>query len=424
MSNLLITVYYDDSAQYFKSFEECLEEEDINITYLCHNLSAYLYLKFHSQYNCFYLYSWRTRVDYLKLRYFAPNGGIELPPYLKGIIKSQRQTVEWAAEHNAIIKFYKRERTKVDYAIFSGQDRLLEWSLSQHIERKVFFEQGPFNTSTLTDSGVNANLVPSGSMRKYFTKQKIDLQAYFERSDKIKRSPLYRVVDFLNYAICFAAGCAFPSEKLEFLAFSNKFKRLINLKKKLHDNSDRSKEKNILLVLQVQFDVNNVLHTPDFKLSDILSQLVKGSNNIANIRVRLHPLETTTNALKQKTAIAAENLQISHYSLDDDLSWGDIVVTSNSTVGIEAVQKGLDVICYGESYWQSLPNVARARNLEDISRLVNSKLQSSNASKVERSPESLETFLRERFVPGHFRHHNVHKRAVAGWLIHLLKGSK
>ena len=421
MSELIITVYYDDSAKYFYSFEDDFIRENLRIIYLCHNLSAYFFLKFKSSQKCLYVNNWRTRLDYLKFRFFYSHEDISLPLYIQKIIANPREHQNWASEYRSHTNFIDRELSLYDFAILSGEDRSLEWILSRHVRKKIFFEQGPFNTTTLSTSGVNANLRPDKRLPTFFTERKVDIKEYFERRKSNKRLPIYRIIDFLNFLILFMFGICLPSEKIEISSFSNKLKNIFKFSNKRNLASSDLKEKNVLLVLQIHSDVNNIIHAPDYNLSEVLFQILQGVKTSKNLRARLHPLESTRYARIQKKVIEDYGVELSEYTLAEDLAWSKVVITANSTVGIEAIRKGLPVICYGNSYWETLPNVLKVKKIEDISILVGSLLANPDRRSGQVESMVLENFLRDRFVPGHFRHHVFYKNAVSNWLVYLLQ---
>lgn len=109
---------------------------------------------------------------------------------------------------------------------------------------------------------------------------------------------------------------------------------------------------NIFFPLQVQLDTNIIMYSPYRSMREAFFEIYEALNKYnTNFLVRPHPEElpeTAPNIPRYK------NVRVSkEQSLDHWLDWSDIVVTINSTVGLEALIKGKKVISLGGSIYSS-----------------------------------------------------------------------
>ncbi|HEE9762614.1 hypothetical protein ACF8LD_17620 [Pseudomonas sp. zbq_5] len=110
--------------------------------------------------------------------------------------------------------------------------------------------------------------------------------------------------------------------------------------------------KNIFFPLQVQLDTNIIMYSKYKSMREAFFEIYDAFNTEANnFLVRPHPEELPETApnIPRYGNIRVSSLQ----TLDHWLDWADLVVTINSTVGLEALIKGKKVVSLGDSIYSS-----------------------------------------------------------------------
>lgn len=124
-----------------------------------------------------------------------------------------------------------------------------------------------------------------------------------------------------------------------------------------HHRRESIKQKTIFFPLQVQLDTNILLYSPYRTMREAFLQIYNNLNSPnTQFVVRPHPEEDSI----QKTNIPRlQNVSIQEgETLDHWISESDLVVTINSTVGLEALLQAKSVICLGKSIYSSIRTLA------------------------------------------------------------------
>ena len=142
--------------------------------------------------------------------------------------------------------------------------------------------------------------------------------------------------------------------------------KTFNINAPSSEKKPHQKKLNIFFPLQVQLDTNIILYCKYRSMRetflDIYSSLNTGENSFL---IRPHPEETAETLINIPRF---DNVKVSsEKSLDHWLDWSDLVVTINSTVGLEALIKGKQVISLGQSIYSSagLTSELKAKSLPD-----------------------------------------------------------
>lgn len=426
-NSLLITLYYDDVARYFLQLESFLLQKNFEITYVCHNLSAFLLLRQHSSQSVVYVNGIKTRFVYL-LNFLCSIGHREtVPEYVEKLADRDVDRARWTAEILTLKQTRSEFKRYFDCMILSGQDRPLEWMFSKKNSARIYFEQGPFNTTTLSRWGVNVNTKPDPDLPRFFGPDVVPDDAYLERSEAMARPARYRLLDFAQYFVARLFGVGLPSEDADWRTLRSKVKRYLPTSNHtVVTDATPSKGRRVLVVLQVHADVNNLLHSPGYRLGEILESLQQHQEwePTLNVRVRLHPMESSKIRRHQIAEAQYANVRVSEGHLRDDFAWSDVVLTANSTVGIEAYRSGLPVVAFGQSYWSKLLGVKFAHTLDELAAQVKAAYDERHSiGDVARAGE-VHKLLRSHFVPGHFRCRSLYPQEVANWIEWLNTTSK
>ena len=143
-------------------------------------------------------------------------------------------------------------------------------------------------------------------------------------------------------------------------------KQLFNINPQSTDSASASPKKhlNIFFPLQVQLDTNIILYCKYRTMRETFLDIYSALNSQASsFLIRPHPEETPDTLVNIPRF---DNVKVSsEKSLDHWLDWSDLVVTINSTVGLEALIKGKQVISLGQSIYSSagLTNNLNEKNL-------------------------------------------------------------
>ena len=400
--NLVISVYYDDFARYFFKMETTFIDRGFKIFYVCNELSGFLYLKSHSRQTTVFISRLLCKDSFKSSRRSEPE--IELSFY-----KRTHSEIEYDAiklEFQLVKTYLKRKIPNHFVAILSGDTRLVESYLSNRAVKVLFFEQGPFNTTSLSSNGVNANMLINNTFLPLRKLSLFNKKDYFIRGAKIKRG-CFRIADYFYYGLSKLLGTTFIYEQFGRISFFDKVKQQGKRFIKSSENYQVSvcnDKKTILLALQVSSDVNSVMHSSEnVKPLKIIESMRFLQSNF-RIIVRTHPLEKDSINAEIYEICNQWSFDISQNTLLEDLTDADIVFTVNSTVGIESLVRQIPVVAFGKSYWMNLPGVlflgeginesiCDAKDLED--------LISSGVEVAE-----IEDFVVNNFSLGHFQHHN------------------
>lgn len=238
---------------------------------------------------------------------------------------------------------------KPDHIIISGDARVTARIFMAAAKRRgctvSFFEQGPWGTTFCDKKGVNAFLSTPGILEN--NRNDIRIDESIIRQHKEGRGKVFRSMDYLVSLFPF-----WPEEyksriPLGRVSFSRKYK---NLEKEKKDRRE------ILFAMQVPDDANFVLHSDFFDFESIVRVILCAMSDDMVLAVREHPkysgaygkglyklIDSSSNAYLQKDLTADEALSRCH-----------VVITINSMMGLEALQRRIPVFILGRSYYQSI----------------------------------------------------------------------
>ncbi|UKH33436.1 hypothetical protein [Actinobacillus pleuropneumoniae] len=143
------------------------------------------------------------------------------------------------------------------------------------------------------------------------------------------------------------------------------------IQKAISNTSDKSllpeniKGKRVIFFpLQVQLDTNIIMYCKYNTMREVFFEIYSHLNNDDVIFVvRPHPeedVETLSNLPNWDNLIVSTDLDLNFW-----LENSDLIVTINSTVGLEALLKGKPVICLGKSIYSSLPCLSKYNHILD-----------------------------------------------------------
>ena len=132
----------------------------------------------------------------------------------------------------------------------------------------------------------------------------------------------------------------------------------------IFNNIDKSFCK-ILVTLQVDEDSNIKLFSPFLRLEEfvyfVINEIGKNSDDFL-FKLRKHP---KNNSMNLKKYLKYKNVTISKNSLIDDFDWCDLVITLNSTTGIESIICDKPLLCFGNSFYSKFLNKYKYKYKDD-----------------------------------------------------------
>ena len=286
-----------------------------------------------------------------------------------------------------------------DVAIISGDTRLpaeaLMCALKGTKTVSWYFEQGPYKTTVLDQKGVNANCSFREALAQLEpSNDPFDPAPCFPRY----ANKWYSSVDRLALTQSKITGLI-PPDLLPYRMRKCPRDRYVQLTSRAMPATPR--EKVVLLAMQVPEDANNVYHNP-LGLTDVglLTMLLDCGDTSWSIVVREHPLyRRRYSSAFYRTLADSKHVCLSAASLADDLQRTASTVTVNSMTGLDAFARGHRVVVLGDSFYDHLPGILRARSLEEMRSHL---LAPFDTSSREPAARLLGPLVKRYFHKGHF----------------------
>ncbi|ARU88046.1 hypothetical protein B9K09_08740 [Pseudomonas sp. M30-35] len=278
------------------------------------------------------------------------------------------------------------KKEQPDLVLLSGDSRLaVRVMISLCNLKKIstrFFEQGPFASTIIDSSGVNAN---ASIRHTWDTREQVNehedlslISQYISRPklNRYKRNLIYRLLDIaLN---TYPIKCLVPYDIRErgvggviVNKLSNVFRSFTSAKQEHHTVKDAPYSCTVLLALQVPQDANMLLHSPLYdNHADIIEDCIKALPEQAKLVVREHPLyrgyyeSRVYELINRYACVFLDDNQKVVTSIDD----ADIIVVNNSMLGVEALLSFKPILALGDSYYDGV--VAKVDAREDIAQAL------------------------------------------------------
>ncbi|WP_375191697.1 hypothetical protein [Marinobacter sp.] len=431
--NILGSVYFKDFARYFLFLENTLKnntESNIHFCYVALYPCAANYLLdnnayVHSAYRIrrqekgrFSLNSHTELVD--NLIDFNVKAMSRYGRYERGSLR--RRAITYL---NYFDEIFRKEN--FDLLISSGDSRLLPQVLiylaKQYSVPVIYFEQGPFGTTTFDSLGVNANSSFDPKLDQLSAEQRQVLKDRIFRlqNDRpsnywktFKRSPLDKVYDIYTLL------CLYPPKVLNRLLPKDLQIGLSFFKfvKSLYGRGGSRKtneiatiaelpKKYIVFFLQVPVDAQLIDHSPYFSdFYEMLVEIFEAKPAGYNLVIREHPQyrgkysADLYNYITRNDICIANDVDLGHL-----LENASVVIVNNSTVGIEALFKGKKVVTLGNSIYSNRGVTFDYHPETPLAKVINDAIESSY------DKDRLESFFYSLLVDylflGHFQDNNL-----------------
>lgn len=411
---ILAVGYYDDFARFFLAIKRELKgnNKPVEFRYFSLYLSGFLYFLLRLQSVVYlplvvHLSVLRHKKTYQKDAETGFFHGINLEEIIRyHFLLNKNDREKLLLQAVGYIRYYERclATYSPDIVLLSGDSRMsvqiLDTLAKQKGIKTYYFEQGPFGTTTWDTMGVNAN----ASIRylkdfSVVTDAGKRVISFLQRNRRTvyKRNPIYRGSDYIYQAVSDRLGLLPADIKME-----KKEQQTRADYSAISVNREQRREKTILLVLQVPYDVNMVFHSPLYdNHADIVKDVFNGLPEGYHLIVREHPLykgryENALYAFMKDNQIEMDGL-----GLAESMQNANVVVVNNSTVGIEAIAINKPTVILGDCYYDSANIALKLTQRERLPLL----LQQATGYQVDKNKamQFLHYFLFEFLVDGHFR---------------------
>jgi capsular polysaccharide export protein len=377
--------YYDKFSRFFLDIKRHLNiktDSKINFKIYSIHLSGFLYTFLRFSFSCWlpfkaWLLARRKRKVYSQIIIENKSyQGIDWNDYINFHIALSKGKLEQkiALQALAYIDIFNSilNKEQPDYLLTIGDSRLcveIAVAVAQQKGIKIYYlEQGPFNRTFFSDTGVNANLKFHNASSVKF----IDETPLAEKvnSKPYPRSPLYRGMDIVLKTL-FESSNLYPPDLVG--TDVNSYRSEPSTKPSLY-NYD---EENIaLLIFQIPLDVNMIYHSPLFEshleiLESVHSNLPKGIKLV----IREHPLFINKYDNEIYEYVSKHNIQIDNDTrLSKALELSKIVIVNNSTVGIEAILKYKPVIVLGNAFYENDSICLKLKTKDQLAQILKTAL--------------------------------------------------
>lgn len=381
--NILCLGYQDKFSRFYILISKALKHDGVNHSIYIHSyfLSGYLFsvLRFYRSSLMSYHALFKSLTNKKKYDKIVKNNNTYKGIHLEDVIqfnlnynpKTPKQKLKRLAV--AYIEIYSRffDTKKPDLIVSLGDSRM-PFEIALHIAKtkkiKIYYiEQGPFNTTVFDETGVNANASLLSKYNNFKNKIQnpldiINNEPIIDKSnDTYLRLPFLRGLDYL-LEFLFNKSPFFPID-----LYKEGSKNRV--KQKQIGKIDTNSKKTYLLALQVPFDVNMIYHSPLFKNHFAMIQSVyKNLPKNTHLILREHPVYKG----KYNKNIYEFVKRSKHISIDNETSLEDLfnsisaLIVNNSTMGIEAIFRGLKVLVLGNAYYTHENLCIKLNRIEDL----------------------------------------------------------
>lgn len=405
IEKIMTVGYYADFSRFFKRLESQLKSHNKNHEFIHVNyyLSGFLYSLCHKQRSIFLPLAAKINRKYKSVAHddeFYKNFIGYHHRLMNGMIDEE------LIEQSKLYYHYlegKIKEFKPDLIILSGDARLpteIIINIAKKLSIKtLYFEQAPLGYTIIDSEGVNANC----SFRAPFINDigNIPLPDYAKVSDLTWQGyKKYRLIDLIIERFL---GFLMPADHIRPKRKRVDSKILDLAKEKC---APASQEFTYLLVLQVPDDVNMIYHSPWFNNHyDIVKAVSANLPEYSRLIVREHPLYAGLYEPELYSLVAVHPRVYFDQSatLAQAIDESNSVIVNNSTVGLEALEKGKKLLVLGDAYYdnQGLCIKYDGKDLRKV--LMTTQEFEMNKSDLKRY---LNYLFGNIFVPGHFRHKN------------------
>jgi capsular polysaccharide export protein len=377
--------YYDKFSRFFLDIKRHLNiktDSKINFKIYSIHLSGFLYTFLRFSFSCWlpfkaWLLARRKRKVYSQIIIENKSyKGIDWNDYINFHVALSKAKSEHkiALQALAYIDIFNTifNKEQPNYLLTIGDSRLcVEIAVAVARQKSIiiyYLEQGPFNTTFFSDTGVNANLkFHNASSVKYTDETPLTEKL---KSKTYQRSPLYRGLDIFIKTL-FESSNLYPPDLAGTDINSYRFKPSTK-----SSSYDYDGDKVALLIFQIPLDVNMIYHSPRFESHlEILKSVHSNLPDGIKLVIREHPLFINKYDNEIYEYISKHNIQIDNVTrLSKALELSKIVIVNNSTVGIEAIFNYKTVVVLGNAFYDENSICLKLENKDQLAQILKNAL--------------------------------------------------
>lgn len=405
---VLTLEYYADFSRFFSLIEnECQKiDSDAKFLHVTLYLSGAIYSILHNKNNIYLPFVKNTTNPFSVTD--SMENFIKYHMVLNSISIDKEKLLNLATRYyHALINIINE--FKPDLIISSGDSRLageiLKYIADLNKIKIVYFEQAPLGRTILDSKGVNAN----ASFRSLNISNLANTKGRCYSPIVDEKYVGYKKYRFLDLLIEKLVPSFQSEDKLrpKRKKISNKYYEKLIAHNSIHKLKYEKNDNIIfLLILQVPDDVNMIYHSPYFnKHSDIIKSLSHALPEKSVLVVREHPLykqlyeEDVYELISKDSRLYIDDSR----SLNNSIDNSDVVIVNNSTVGIEALERGKSLVVLGNAYYD-LDDICYKYKGYNLDGLLLKALASPKDKNIINN--YLNHLFNNVFIEGHFRHKN------------------
>lgn len=292
-------------------------------------------------------------------------------------------------------------QSNFDLVLIWGEGRIItdvpvEFAKRNKI-KTIFFEQGPYGTLLIDKSGVNynssfnkADYDSSPENKAALVKEFINRRSEQKYYDKNKLKYINKISDFLWMAPPIFARKYFPIDTQTFESFGGKISEAFNrlFRKNNASYLPNETQKFILLALQVPWDAQMILHSPNFNsITEMVEEVINSLPSEYELIVKEHPLYV--GKYEKSLYDVLNNYQnvkiINNTPLNVLIDNAEVVIVNNSTVGIEALANYSKVITLGNAFYNNDKVLWKFESGMDLHKLISKVINSDiNTNEIDK----------------------------------------
>ena len=402
----ILTISFTNQTSRYLSFleEEIIRNSNINISFLRLSIypsSHYYYKSINKKDQILYRFNYNDQFDSVpdipKLRNYHKSilSFFHKKKYAKRLLNEY--TYLFSEIRNII-------NTGITHCILIGDSRMpieiASYLAKLNKIKCLYIEQAPYGNMIFDFKGVNKNI-----SFEFKNISKEVLPVFMKNKDKNYWNSFPSLIKYKWLIIDWYYLYGY-SNKLFLIGSDNLFQDIFNnfvskLKTTRPDDKFNSNEFVVFLPLQMPVDVQSIYHsTSNGDSEDVALHLINSIPKNCTLLIKEHPnwINKYSKILYKKINLYKNVSLINNTSITNCFEFSDIILTVNSTVGLEALNQGKQVYITGDAYYGN-PKIVHG---------IENKLTWENIIKAYHNPKlekDIASFLQELkkyFINGHY----------------------
>jgi len=299
------------------------------------------------------------------------------------------------------LKYLKKNLdSDFDLVFHTGTARVFEQAVDSFYKntKKIYWEAGPKGNIYFSKTGVNAD----ADFRDISANGKNIISNLFKDQCKISVKQIKKANPFITFI--------FKLLELTYILFLN-----IALNKEMNEfipklrskpitNKQNIKNKYILFIDQVEADVNSTHHGASIEeiknlMIKVIDFYVHSYKDIKILR-RKHPRQNQTKVARLLSkSFPNKFIEDTNQNISESINNAELVITVNSTAGLETLIHGKPILVIGNSYYDKQKGVIKKNQLDNFGKL-SEELSKVGSESIEKNAKD---FIESNFIPIDYR---------------------